>query len=354
MQKSILKPVLTIIIIFIIVGVFVFLANTQSKLTKVNDSVITEEDSVDNVELEENVNAFMETQVGEDDLGKDDYYCSHIPYGHDDKYAYAWVYCMGFIVHEDGKLEQGTGFSDAVRLEYVKPNFQIVGYKMPNDGEAYGPSLKVLFPKEFYDKVITRPSNEEVKNLEQKVINKLQLSNPEYVTEGEIKDIVTSANIVRFTTKNNKNFIELDFVTKITAYEYAVRRITNDECTLPNMSKTEALKYAKEKLYEPYVNGDRKDIGLFTEHCIDGYISVEFGETVNLKPKIRSFPVSDTFIVKNSCRDEITLSSIKNQVENSGDFYAYREYETGGQYIPKVNIINGVVTSFDFLTGCAN
>ena len=349
MQKNILKPVLTIVFVLVVVAGLIFF--TKSKSDLVDNPGVTNLAFA----LEPNINAYMESQKSEDDLGKDNYYCSNLPYGNDEKYIYAWVYCSGFVIKSDGQLELGSGFSGPVRLEYIESEFdiKIVGYQMPNDGEDYGPSLQALFPQEFYEQAIIHPSVDSIGILKGQIEDRVRGSNPERVSGGEKENITTPAYVVGFSTKEGKSFVELDYATKMTAYEYAVERISNDECSLPGMSKAQALNYAKEKLHEPYVNGNRKDIGLFQDNCIDGYISVEFGETINQNPKTRTFPLSDKFKVINSCRDEITLASIKDHTSTGGDTYSYRKYGTGGQFIPKVHITNGIVIDFDFVTGCA-
>ena len=110
----------------------------------------------------------MESQKTEFTLGKENYHCASILYGFDDKYAYAWVYCSGFIL-KDSKLEQGTAFSIPTRLEYQQLNFNIVNFKQPMDGSLYDPTLRQLFPKKFYDK---HPSKTEMDKLEQEVRDK--------------------------------------------------------------------------------------------------------------------------------------------------------------------------------------
>ncbi len=354
MKNNLLKSVLTIVFAVAVVAVFIFLAKPNNSLTKVTKQDGSASLVEETTGLDWRIDEYMESQKSEDDLGKDNYYCSHIAYGHDIKYVYAWIYCSGFIIKSDGELEQETAFSAPIRLEYAEPDLQIIGYKMPTDGEDYGPSLKELFPSEFYEKAKVNPSNAEIENLYTQLRSKAKADNSEIVSEGEIKNISTPANIVRFEEKENNTFVELDFVTHMNVYDYAVYRLTHGACSLPGMSTKEALIYAKEKLYQPYANAIRQDIGLFQEHCIDGYISVDFGGSVNRSTKIRSYPISDSFKVINSCGDATTLASIKDQVENSGDIYVYSEYGTGGQYIPKVDIINGEVVDFDFIRGCVS
>lgn len=122
-----------------------------------------------NSKLQANINSFMESQVTEHALGKENYHCANYLYGYDEKYAYAWVLCQGFVSKPNGDLEQGTGFSGPTRLEYRQPNFQIVGFRQPGNGSLYDPGLRELFPKEFYDKARLHLPNAEVEKLMQEV-----------------------------------------------------------------------------------------------------------------------------------------------------------------------------------------
>jgi len=130
-----------------------------------------------NEKLQSNINTFMESQAG-DSLGKDNYYCSNLLYGYDDKYAYAWVYCSGFVVKNNNELEQGTAFSIPTRLEYKLPNFQIINFKQPDDGTLYISTIRQLFPKSVYDLFEEHPSNVELSKLEQDVRSRVKGSVP--------------------------------------------------------------------------------------------------------------------------------------------------------------------------------
>lgn len=124
-----------------------------------------------NEKLQSNINSFMESQKSEYALGGDNYYCTNILYGYDDKYAYAWVLCIGYIVKDNGELEQGSGSSVPTRFEYNEPGLQITGFEQPGDGAAYNPSLKKLFPLQFF---YNHPSNDEIDKLEKKIMNKVK------------------------------------------------------------------------------------------------------------------------------------------------------------------------------------
>jgi hypothetical protein len=126
-----------------------------------------------NSELQSNINSYMESQKDENYLGKENYHCANILYGYDDKYAYAWVICSGFI-SKGGELKGGTGSSAPTRLEYSGSDFQIIGFREPADASSLDPTLRELFPEKFYQ--LGRPSNTELEKLDKEVINKAQLN----------------------------------------------------------------------------------------------------------------------------------------------------------------------------------
>ena len=111
-------------------------------------------------ELQSNINIFMESDVDDYTMGKENYHCSNILYGYDDQYGYAWVFCAGYIMKSQNELEIGTTFSIPTRLEYTQPNFEIIAFQQPGDGALYAPTLQKLFPKKMYD--LGHPSNAEI------------------------------------------------------------------------------------------------------------------------------------------------------------------------------------------------
>lgn len=165
----------------------------------------------------------------------------------------------------------------------------------------------------------------------------------------------TAALIIGFSEEDGIRYVSLDYLTQVNAYEEAVLKIIKGWCNLPDMSKAQALDYAKERLEKPY--NDKwvyTDIGLFTNNCIDGYISVDFGGTVDQDSKIHKLPISQVFQLLNTCYGEPTLDSIKETVTYGGEFKYDFFYPQGGVYIRKVNIENGEVVNFDFVNGCAS
>ena len=70
-------------------------------------------------------------KAGQGYLGKQNYHCSNHLYGYDDKYAYAWVYCSGFMVKNNNELEEGTGFSIPLVSNTDNLIFYIFAYNQP-------------------------------------------------------------------------------------------------------------------------------------------------------------------------------------------------------------------------------
>jgi len=181
------------------------------------------------------------------------------------------------------------------------------------------------------------------------------LIDTENISNEETGSIVTPAYIVRF----DKEKIVLDFATDMNAREYISYKINKGDCSLPGMSKSEAIAYATEQLESFRTSSQTEEvqigIDLIDKNCnLDGHVITEFGVTVNQSSTVRSFPIGNSFKINNSCRDEITLQTIFSRIPPLGDeVYEYHEYGTYGMYIPVVTIKNGEVIGFDFVNGCA-
>ena len=107
-----------------------------------------------NKTLQSNINSFLEVDKLKSGWFEDEnLQCSNQLLGYDDKYAYAWVWCVGFLTNAKGKPEVETGQSVPTRLEYSQPGFKIIEYDEPSDGNEYGKSLRKIFPKKMYDMV---------------------------------------------------------------------------------------------------------------------------------------------------------------------------------------------------------
>jgi hypothetical protein len=106
--------------------------------------------TITNEILSSNINTYMESQKSPYALGKENYHCSNTLYGFDDKYAYAWVNCSGYIVNDKKEQEQGSAFSVPTRLEYKAPGFQVISFKQPGSGSLYTSTFQQLFPEVFY------------------------------------------------------------------------------------------------------------------------------------------------------------------------------------------------------------
>lgn len=130
--------------------------------------------TTENNMLQTNINKFMESQKSKYVLGKDNYHCGNKLYGYDDKYAYASVYCSGFVLSDTNELEQGSAFSTPMRFEYKLPDFKIINGKQPEDGSNYSSSLHGLFPQTLYGKVTDNTTDSEIQNLTEEVKKKAE------------------------------------------------------------------------------------------------------------------------------------------------------------------------------------
>ena len=160
--------------IFVVVALLVAVIFIAQKYFKNSDDFAKPIENLNtdqNEKIKSNINTFMESQVSENDLRKENYYCSNFLYGYEDKYAYAWVYCSVFEIKNDNVLEEGYSFSIPTRLEYKQPNFQVIHSEQPGDGNLYDSTLRQLFPKKFYDK--GHLPNDEVTKLDLEVRNKV-------------------------------------------------------------------------------------------------------------------------------------------------------------------------------------
>ncbi|MEK7510023.1 MAG: hypothetical protein AAB567_00485 [Patescibacteria group bacterium] len=167
------KILFILIIIFLVLLGGVFILRRDSSLYNPSNLGFAEPVGTlriaQNDELQANINTFMESQISEGALGKDNYHCANILYGYDDGYAYAWVYCSGFILKENGEFEQGSASSGLSRLEYGE-DFQIIKLEPPYDHPPGLPLPQPLFPKKIYD--MGRPSSAEFDALHQEIYNK--------------------------------------------------------------------------------------------------------------------------------------------------------------------------------------
>jgi hypothetical protein len=169
-------PAIILCIVVVSLVIAIVIVQNRKKGTSHFSNTVGVLHIIKNENLQSNINTFMESQGRGDALGKDNYYCRNILYGYDDKYAYAWVYCSGFIVNNNNEIEQGTAFSIPTRLAYVLPNFQIIRFQQPMD-DGLPPTLEQLFPESFYDLARSSPSDAELKKLEEEVKNQVKITN---------------------------------------------------------------------------------------------------------------------------------------------------------------------------------
>ena len=107
-----------------------------------------------NDRLQQNITSYMEAHKSQYARGKDDYHCSTTLYGYDNKYAYAWVNCSGYLENANHQREQGSGFGMPIRFEFASPDYKILSYKQPSDGSQYAQTIRQLFPEKFYKRAM--------------------------------------------------------------------------------------------------------------------------------------------------------------------------------------------------------
>lgn len=158
-MKNRIPAVLGILPILIAVGVVVWYTQGSAAYAQPVGVLVTEPNSV----LKANAESYMETATE----GR----CSSILYGYDDQYAYTWMYCGqydGSVGEDPVHLLSAT--SVPTRLEYRQPNFDVIGFAEPKDGNLYSSTLKALFPKAMVD--LAEPSNDEKELLEARALQK--------------------------------------------------------------------------------------------------------------------------------------------------------------------------------------
>lgn len=199
--------------------------------------------------------------------------------------------------------------------------------------------------------------------------------NPSVETSSSVslENIETPLFIKSIYQKNGKWWADVDYVTIVSAREYAKFKIENGSCVIPNMTKQQMLNYLSTvKIlygdvgiveYEDSVFGDPMSgaPGCF----LDLYASdVGPGYVINQNPLIRSFPFASNFTVINTCNNyNSTILEIKQQVDiyrtydSNGNFtnlnYSYGLTNTQGVFQRKAIIKNSEIEKFDYVNGCA-
>lgn len=83
------------------------------------------------------------------------------------------MYCAGYTKSNTDPLTLSTASSVPTRFTYTKPNFTVTAVDEAKDGNLYEPSLRKLFPKIFYTRVLA-PSNDAITLLSQETLAKAQ------------------------------------------------------------------------------------------------------------------------------------------------------------------------------------
>lgn len=141
------------------VGIAVWYTQGSAAYAQPIGILVTEPNGV----LKANAESYMETAT--------ESRCSSILYGYDDRYAYTWMYCgqyEGSIGEDPVRLVAAT--STPTRFEYRQPDFDVIGFEEPGDGNLYESALKALFPKEMF--AMGHPTNDEIELLKARALQK--------------------------------------------------------------------------------------------------------------------------------------------------------------------------------------
>ena len=99
-------------------------------------------------------------------------FCAHHLYGwkKDSKkgliFAYIWAYCQEYYLDQKGKLEQGAGVSEPLKITLKIQNgvLEAQFHQEPQNGSLYVPSIKEMFPSEYATQAINnQPSSSPLK-----------------------------------------------------------------------------------------------------------------------------------------------------------------------------------------------
>jgi hypothetical protein len=151
------RKIISIFIILIIALVAGMLIWTQYNRSRYHISAIEQKTS-DVIELKSNICAYMEQRPNPGIRGKENYHCANKLYGYDDKYAYAWVCCEGFVGNRGG-YTMSYGFGIPTRFEFIQPHFQIIKFEQPRDGDIYDSDIRKLFPRAIYQRYVNSVHN---------------------------------------------------------------------------------------------------------------------------------------------------------------------------------------------------
>lgn len=171
MQKSILKPVLTIIFVFGVVALFVYFINT----TKRSEPIVFTQSDYDSSlykDMESSVVAYLETKGPEDKdfLGAETYTCAVDLKGYQGSFIYALTTCQGFSKSDDDSascvMQQGTGMGEIP----MRFNYKSIGSKIfinnnspflavgPGEDSVSDAKYHQLFPGSWYQKLLEGPN----------------------------------------------------------------------------------------------------------------------------------------------------------------------------------------------------
>jgi hypothetical protein len=204
---------ITVLAVLAITALVIYKENNDPLITQAR--FIGKYSTEQNLYLAENVDKYMEKDK--------DIYCSHIQYGHDDKYVFTWMFCEGYEYTNYGGISTTGGFSIPTRFDYNNKTFKVNGYKQPGDGSLYDPTLKQIFPYEVY--AYGHPSNEIIQELEAQTKHKY-LSKLDPDLFGKL-DILTNKYVEYLDWELQPSFAGKTFTFKVQNGSYYFAFITN-------------------------------------------------------------------------------------------------------------------------------
>ena len=80
------------------------------------------------------------------------------------RYVYMWVYVESHYIEND-KVVDGGGHSVPYKFVFSKNSKKVIDVIMPMDGREYGISIRKMFPKSVYKKILKhQDSNDKIEN----------------------------------------------------------------------------------------------------------------------------------------------------------------------------------------------
>lgn len=145
------------LILAIIVMVIIWLGLTQPKYLNDNDFLYNTAIQY----LLDNDNSPEKANKGYHRFA--DYQGFGITEDNDYKYAYMWILGESFYVNGKDHIKVGTGGSMPYKFFFDKTTNAVVKYETPQDGTAYAPSIKRMFPNKVAREMLKMSSFNDAK-----------------------------------------------------------------------------------------------------------------------------------------------------------------------------------------------